>query len=68
MMYSQIDTIEVMVNDGTDNFIAEIFKSLQNRYQNNLEELIKGSKPVFGYVYLLYYKCHKINPNHYDHI
>ena len=25
MMYSQIDTIEVMINNETDNFIAEIF-------------------------------------------
>ena len=25
---------------------------------------MKGSKFVFGYVDLLYYKCHKINPNH----
>ena len=24
---------------------------------------MKGSKFVFDYVYLLYYKCHKINPN-----
>ena len=24
---------------------------------------MKGSDFVFDYVYLLYYKCHKINPN-----
>ena len=24
---------------------------------------MKGSEFVFDYVYLLYYKCHKINPN-----
>ena len=24
---------------------------------------MKGSKFVFDYVYLLHYKCHKINPN-----
>ena len=66
MMYSQTDTIEIMINDETDEFIAEIFKSLQNTYQNNLEELIKASKFVFGHVYLLYYKCNKINPNHDD--
>ena len=24
---------------------------------------MKGSEFVFGYVHLLYYKCHKINPN-----
>ena len=25
---------------------------------------MKGSDLVFDYVQLLYYKCHKINPNH----
>ena len=25
---------------------------------------MKGSKFVFDYVHLLYYKCHKTNPNH----
>ena len=40
----------------------ELFDSLKNRYQNNLE-LMKGSEFVFDYVQLLYYKCHKINPN-----
>ena len=40
----------------------ELSDSLKNRYQNNLESM-KGSEFVFDYVYLLYYKCHKINPN-----
>ena len=40
----------------------ELFDSLKNRYQNNLESM-KGSEFVFDYVYLLHYKCHKINPN-----
>ena len=35
----------------------------KTRYQNNLE-LMKGSEFVFYYVHLLYYKCHKTNPNH----
>ena len=51
-----------MMNDETDEYIEELFKSLKNRYQNNLK-LMKGSEFVFNYVNLLYYKCHKINPN-----
>ena len=50
------------MNDETDEYIEELFKSLKNRYQNNLQ-LMKGSEFVFNYVNLLYYKCHKINPN-----
>ena len=47
------------INDEED----EISKSFQNRYQNNLEKLMKSSKFVFSYVHLLYYKCYKINLN-----
>ena len=42
--------------------IKELFDSLKDRYQNNLES-IKVSDFVFDYVHLLY-KSHKINPNH----
>ena len=41
----------------------KIIDSLKNRYQNDLESM-KGSEFVFDHVHLLYYKCHKINPNH----
>ena len=41
--------------------LEEHFKSLLNRYQNNLEKSIKVGEFVFDYVHLLYYKCHKIN-------
>ena len=52
-----------MINDESDEVIKALFDSLKNRYQNDLES-IKGSKFVFDYVQLLYYKCHKTNPNH----
>ena len=42
--------------------IKELFDSLKNGYQNNFEST-KGSEFVFDYVDLLYFKCHKINPN-----
>ena len=47
------------MNDKADEIIEELCDSHKNRYQNNLE-LMKGSKFVFDYVQLLYYKCHKI--------
>ena len=63
VMHSESDKIEIMSNDETDEVIEELFKSLKNRYQINLES-IKGSKFVFDYTHLLYYyKCHKINLN-----
>ena len=44
-----------MMKDEADSF--------KKRYQNKLEESMKGSEFVFSYVHLLYYKCHKINPS-----
>ena len=51
-----------MINDQADEVIKELFDSHKNRNQNNLESM-KGSDFLFDYVHLLYYKCHKINPN-----
>ena len=64
VMHSKSDNIEIIINDEEDEIIEELFKSLKNRYQNNLESM-KGSEfdYVFDYVDLFYYKCHKINPN-----
>ena len=58
VMHSKNDNIEIMINDEAE----EVFDSVKNRYQNNLESM-KGSEFVFDYIHLLYYKCHKINPN-----
>ena len=52
-----------MINDEADEVIKELSDSLKNRYLNNLESM-KSSECVFDYVPLLYYKCHKLNPNH----
>ena len=42
-----------MINKVADEVIEQLFKSLKNRYKNNLE-LMKGSESVFDYVHLLY--------------
>ena len=61
-MHSKSDNIEIMINDEADEVMKEIFDSLKNRYQNNLESM-KGSEFVIDYVHLLHYICHKINLN-----
>ena len=61
VMHSKHNNIKIMINDEADEIIKELFVSLKNRYQNNLESM-KGSE--FDYVQLLYCKCHKTNPNH----
>ena len=42
VMHSKSDKIEIMTNDEADEVTEELFKSLLNRYQNNLQEPIKG--------------------------
>ena len=62
-MHSKSDNIEIMINYGAHEDIKDLSDSLKNKYQNNLESM-KGSEFLFNHVHLLYYKCHKINPNH----
>ena len=52
MIHLKRENIEIIINDEADEFIEELFKSLYNRYQNNLEKLMKGSDFVFDYVNL----------------
>ena len=60
-MHSKSDNIEIMINGEADE-VTELFQSLKNRYQNNLESMI-GSESIFDYVHLLYDKFHKRKPN-----
>ena len=61
-MYLKSDNIQIMISDEADKVIKQLFDLLKNRYQNNFESM-KGSHFAFDYVQLLYYECHKINPN-----
>ena len=54
--------MEIMINDKENEVIKELFDSLKNRYQNSLESM-KGTEFALDYVQLLFYKCHKRNPN-----
>ena len=60
VMHSKNEIMEIMIDDESDE--VRFLDSLKNRYQNNLESM-KRSELVCDYVQLLYYKCHKINPD-----
>ena len=51
---SKSDSIEILINDEAGEVKEKFFKSLKNRYQNNLESM-KGSEFLFDYVHFLYY-------------
>ena len=62
-MHSNSDNIEITINDKMGKVIEKRFKLLLNRYQNDLEKVIRGSDFIIDFVNLLCYKCHKINLN-----
>ena len=62
-MHSKSVNIEIMISDAAGEVIEELFDSLRNRYQNNLETKMRNSEFAFDYNDLLYCKCHRINFN-----
>ena len=52
--------IEIMMGNETDKIIKELFESLLQNYQKDLEEIMKGSEFIRDNVDLLYYHLQKI--------
>ena len=63
VMHSKSDNIEIMINDKAGEVVGKLFQSFVSRYQTGLEASLKVSDFDIDCVNLLYYKCHKINPN-----
>ena len=51
--------IETRIGSEQDEILEELFEFLLQKYQNCLEESMKGTEFVFDSVNLFYYKCHK---------
>ena len=62
-MQAKSNDIEIMMGNKTDEVIEERFESLLQKYQEGLEEKMRGSKFVFDSVDLLHYNLHKISLN-----
>ena len=54
-MHSKSDNVEIMIGSETNEIIEELFESLLQRYQDGLEESMKGSEFIFDSVDVLYY-------------
>ena len=50
-----------MTYDNASNIVEEFFKTLISRYQDNLKTRMEGSEFAFDSVWLLYYKCNRID-------
>ena len=58
-MHAKSNNIEMMIDSQTNGIIEELLESLLQRYQEGLEESIKGSDFIFDSVDLLHYRLHK---------
>ena len=61
VMHTRSNNKEFMNGSDTDEIIKELFKSLLQRYQENLEEKMRGSDFAFDGVIFLYYDFNKIS-------
>ena len=61
VMHTRSDNEEIMNGSDTDEVIEELFESFLKRYEENLEEKMKGSEFEFDGVNFLYYDFNKIS-------
>ena len=62
-MHPKIDSIEIMMDSKTHEIIESLFESLLQRYQEGLEESMKGSDFIFDSIDILHYNLNKISLN-----
>ena len=61
IMHAKSDNVEIMMFSETDEITEELLKSFLQRYQEGLEESMRGSEFIFDRVYALYYELDKIS-------
>ena len=60
-MHTKSNNVEIMMGSETDEIIEEPFKSFLQKYQEGLEESMRGSEFIFDSVDSLYYNLNKIS-------
>ena len=63
IMYTKSDNKEIMIGTDTNEVIKELFKSFLQRYQEGLQEKMRGSDFEFDGIHLSYYDFNKISLN-----
>ena len=62
-MHTRSDNKEIMNGSDTDEVVEELFESFLQKYEQNLEEKMKGSEFEFDGVNFLHYDFNKISLN-----
>ena len=63
IMHTKSNNIEIMIGSDTNEIIENLFRSLLQRYQENLEEKMRRSEFIFDGINLLHYDLNKISLN-----
>ena len=62
-MHTKSDSKEIIIGSDANEVFKELYKSLLQRYQEGLQENIRGSDFEFDGIHLLYYDFNKISLN-----
>ena len=62
-MYTRSDNIEIMFGDDNDDIIKQLLESLLQKYEENLQNKMRGSEFEFDGVNFLYYDFNKTSIN-----
>ena len=60
-MRTKSNNVEIMIGSETNEIIEDLFKSILQRYQEGLEESMRGSEFIFDTADALYYDLNKIS-------
>ena len=63
IMYTRSDNVEIMFGDDNDDIIEQLFESLLQKYEENLQNKMKGPEFEFDGVNFLYYDFNKTSIN-----
>ena len=60
-MDTKSNNVEIMISSETDEIIEDLFESFLQKYQEGLEESMRGSEFVYDNVDVLYYNLDKVS-------
>ena len=63
IMYTRSDNVEIMFGDDNDDIIEQLFESLLQKYEENLQNKMRGSEFEFDGVNFLHYDFNKTSIN-----
>ena len=60
-MHTKVNNVEIMMGSETDEVIKHLFESFLKKYQEEIEESMRGSEFICDNVDVLYYNLHKVS-------